>query len=766
MESMKPQGGRRKGRAGRARGQKTGGMLASLHGRNIILDQRSPTSPTSSPADETETGPEVAETLGLKMASSCNISPRENAEDKENNCRCFTASPAGKTAASPNDEVNANTPPLTSVKMGLDNGSRSLFSPLSPGTPARESSDGIESDRSVTDSDEEKSQLSDATDACATDASNPRDDSPRDQCFEEASDASILYDEGEESDCDEDYCMESDDDSLEFDEESEENDKQRGRRRKNKAQKTQLSNASKVVKTVENDATSNDGSTCSEGDGRDDSHDLSTLGSKPECDSETTNDESPRRHLKGCRTKLSDKLEGVDTRDETEPNQQDPPKMGREFDWGVYSHLKGENADSNVVSHEARPVLKSRTKRQSRRKAVSKSADGDNFMANAKAAAKSKSTESEKIVLPEEEDDGDFGSPEMSRSENSAASSVSETIEDEQDGSVKKVISPNKTVTADSDVPSQIPSESDLFKVVDDLFNDADTDTVTVRDVVKSVGIHFGLQKIDKVMKACIKGRLTDLIHGDVTPEADGRSTEKSERAHNGPDEIDPGTVEESLGDFGGATDFSIDASEVEIDDENDAGTGMLSLSPSGAVPLDGSGASSPLDAQVVSPREQEEISADEAGTTVITITGSTQEQTCQQQPGVESSSNAEATYTPEPAKDPSKQQHSDTVGLESVDEDSVVSGSSSLFQNLSPDISVRSSASLLSGSIQSMSLSTSLKDTKSCIVVKGKWSLGSEIGKGSFGRVYMGMNGVSGSKWTLALYPGTRFQTYLHLLD
>ena len=725
MESTKPRGGRRRGRAGRARGQKTGGMLASLHGRHIILekkhDQRSPSS--SRPAEK---GPEVAETLGVKIASSCKSPPRENAEDKENNCKCLAA------AASPNDEVNANTPPLTSVKMGLDNASRSLFSPLSPSTPARESSDGIESD---TCSDDEKSQTSNATDAGATstDASDPCDDSLLDRCFDEASDASNPSYGGEESDCDEDYTVNSDseDDSLDFDEESEDCNKQTGRRRKKGAQKTKQSKASKTSKAPEDDETPNDGSNAS--------RDLSTLDGKQECDSETISDGSPR-HLEECRAKLSDKL-GAVSDELADPNQHDPPKIerdsnkGKDFDWGVYSHLKGGNADGNVVPHETRPVLKSCTDRQSRRKVVSKSAD---FMANVKAAiAKSNSTESEEIVPPEKEDGGDCGSPEKSHSVDPAASSVSETIENEQDGIVKTVMPPTETVAADSDVLSQIPNESDLFKVVDDLFNDSDTNTVTVRDIVKSVGIHFGLQKVDKAIKARIKGRLTDLIHGDVTPEV---ATEKSGHAYSGPDEIEPESAQESLEDFGGATDFAIDASEVEIDDRNDSGIGMLSLSSNGgAIRPDGSGVVSSLDEQVVSPRGQEEFCANEARSAAIRTT---QEQTYPQPPEVDSSSSEAAK------EDPSKHQHFDAAGLGSVDEDSVVSGSSSLFQNLSPDMSVKSSNSRLGNSIQSMSLSTSLKDTRSCIVVKGKWSLGSEIGKGSFGTVYMGMNGVSGSKW------------------
>ena len=76
------------------------------------------------------------------------------------------------------------------------------------------------------------------------------------------------------------------------------------------------------------------------------------------------------------------------------------------------------------------------------------------------------------------------------------------------------------------------------------------------------------------------------------------------------------------------------------------------------------------------------------------------------------------------------------------------------LRQNLSPDMSVKSRApphqqNERSNLMDSMSMSNSFGESMKSrnVVEKGKWNLGSEIGVGSFGRVYMGMNAVNGSK-------------------
>jgi hypothetical protein len=73
---------------------------------------------------------------------------------------------------------------------------------------------------------------------------------------------------------------------------------------------------------------------------------------------------------------------------------------------------------------------------------------------------------------------------------------------------------------------------------------------------------------------------------------------------------------------------------------------------------------------------------------------------------------------------------------------------SETLFQNLSPDFSVKSKTP--HGNVNdTMSMSNSFGDSIKSrnLIERGKWSLGSEIGAGSFGRVYMGLNAINGSE-------------------
>ena len=86
----------------------------------------------------------------------------------------------------------------------------------------------------------------------------------------------------------------------------------------------------------------------------------------------------------------------------------------------------------------------------------------------------------------------------------------------------------NKKVAAAGLPVAVEPTTSELFDVVDNLFLEADNDTVTVKDIVRSVANHFNISKVDKEMKKMIKARLTDLIQGDVVVEEDHKSPQKS----------------------------------------------------------------------------------------------------------------------------------------------------------------------------------------------------------------------------------------------
>ena len=62
-----------------------------------------------------------------------------------------------------------------------------------------------------------------------------------------------------------------------------------------------------------------------------------------------------------------------------------------------------------------------------------------------------------------------------------------------------------------SDVPAPTIIKSDIHKLVDQLYSDADVNTVTTKDILKSVRIHFGLTKLSSSEKEIVKDRLREL---------------------------------------------------------------------------------------------------------------------------------------------------------------------------------------------------------------------------------------------------------------
>jgi hypothetical protein len=60
------------------------------------------------------------------------------------------------------------------------------------------------------------------------------------------------------------------------------------------------------------------------------------------------------------------------------------------------------------------------------------------------------------------------------------------------------------------------PTPSQLYIVVDSIYQSADKNTMTVKQVNRSVAQHFGMDKLDKEQKALIKERLTRLVSGEI----------------------------------------------------------------------------------------------------------------------------------------------------------------------------------------------------------------------------------------------------------
>ncbi|KAL7497518.1 hypothetical protein ACHAWT_006078, partial [Skeletonema menzelii] len=237
-------------------------------------------------------------------------------------------------------------------------------------------------------------------------------------------------------------------------------------------------------------------------------------------------------------------------------------------------------------------------------------------------------------------------------------------------------------VVGDATTVQDEPTTLELFAVVDRIFLESDADTVTVKDVKNSVAAHFGLQKIQKGMKQAIKNRLINLIQGNVQPIGD-----KEELTTDGEDS------EECDG----------------LDNQEGA---------------------------VTAEEEPRSMTSAEVGFS----------------PGSEASFSCDASHV-------TSNSHADSFSASVVsfgnDDDDRMAMSGTLFQNLSPEFSIHSRTDkngsniddfMRNNSVSSPAIAANAKPRSRSVVVKGKWSLGPEIGVGSFGRVHTGLNAVNGS--------------------
>ena len=298
-------------------------------------------------------------------------------------------------------------------------------------------------------------------------------------------------------------------------------------------------------------------------------------------------------------------------------------------------------------------------------------------------------------------------------------------LNDEPKSQVAEQIIPSPTKSnSPIIVPITLPVESstlELYNVVDRLFTMADKDTVTVKDIVQSVAIHFHLPKVEKSMKKLIKARLTDLIQGYVEPnisEEDDNDEHTSFEITSGADEDDNCCA----AGFVKCEDVCVKPPLTLCGDvlqDDCTGDGDIMQNAPIEKPIStGSeqGILHPTEANHFLPQQDYHESVLVAGDEV---------------------SHAVATIFASPTNSATS-----SVEDKNANDDSIMSGGSlfqhlspTVFQNMSPDFSVKSN--------DIMSMSNSFGESK---IEKGKWSLGSEIGVGSFGRVFMGLNASNGS--------------------
>lgn len=246
-------------------------------------------------------------------------------------------------------------------------------------------------------------------------------------------------------------------------------------------------------------------------------------------------------------------------------------------------------------------------------------------------------------------------------------------------------------VAEGANVNPRQPTILELFAVVDQIFIESDTDTVTVKDVKNSVADHFGLEKVSKEIKKAIRDRLTDLIQGNVQP-----AGAMEETASENYEEEQEDAMTEAVGFIIDEETNTGDSSNIVCDESSPVGS-------SGAISHSGS---------------------------------DSLEMSCFSHDG-------------------SLANDSQSNSVSTNDDQMALSGT--LFQNLSPEFSIYSRSSVNDEHykdehdvVQMKSISSPYKANKPksrSVVVKGKWSLGPEIGIGSFGRVHTGLNTLNGSE-------------------
>jgi hypothetical protein len=295
---------------------------------------------------------------------------------------------------------------------------------------------------------------------------------------------------------------------------------------------------------------------------------------------------------------------------------------------------------------------------------------------------------------------------------------------------------------ADSDVENSPtdPTDSEVIASVDELFEATDGDTVYFSDIVGSVASHFGLSQVKKPIKRLIRDRFAQLM------EANESSAEQLEdKALEDPDgcEANQAPALEHL------------EEELSLAKETNE-------TSNGSTPNVKEGSTTPA-YSLESPKSDHGEECDSFGGVDSSFDGDFgNENDHGMSPALNNEIRDSTTDTIDHT--PNRDKHMKSPGslIFSADtrdkslagehfkcNDSFMSCETTLFKNLSPECLKSNSSEPIDHFMGSLSLTESLSSmSESRRIEKGKWSLGNEIGSGSFGVVHVGMNAVDGSKY------------------
>jgi len=791
MDDKKPRR-KRRGR-GRAGAQQSGGMLACLHGVPIVVEDEQKHSnvekekvepfvddmiPPSQSTNNTHqqyginTGEydDIKSPIDMKKSAALHknnsrelnkspvqqhkkleevISPPPPQEEKENNNINSYKSPTNgiEEEESLDSLSSVDTPPMTSVKLKpntTEHNNNLVLSPLSPVTicsspmPNTKNNTKINTENGSVDDDKNRSDINmdeeesenlvrdHEVNSSNSSSSDSEEDNSIDQTMQtygngdddDVIDAETFYqqDEEEESeDDDEDYSIEnsecSSDDEFEFDEEEDSNNKKK-KAKKKRAVVNKEKNKKVATKEVDDEVSNkSDNSNQSAEKNEDEGEEESSSHESGEKSATTTSSSSTDHNLKECKVKLNDILGNDEEIGGGTANFEIEEDVGMNEENGEDEQAINESGDSSLEER-------------------------------GQVDAKDKEEETE----PQES-----------------------CAKDPPDQTT------NNDVAAESPSPPVEPTTSELFDVVDNLFREADKDTVTVKDIVRSVANHFNIPKVEKEMKKIIKARLTDLIQGNVelkevegdkihdtsfTDDVVNDSGDVVEEDHKSPqksasveietkdpsydlhiaDNVEISPPQQSVADDSQGEQVTKDTQGVDFDEKPEVNLDTAD---------DTEGAEMPLGDEVME-YSSDSVVGDCKGNDNVCVE-KTKYVLCPQLESVDEERPSSATATITTEAPLPQETMSPTAKDNDVDNDEdSLAMSDTLFQNLSPEKTP--SKTPLSGRKSrpddSMSMSNSFGNSTKTrnVVEKGKWSLGSEIGVGSFGRVYMGMNAVNGS--------------------
>ncbi|KAL7505234.1 hypothetical protein ACHAXN_006010 [Cyclotella atomus] len=291
---------------------------------------------------------------------------------------------------------------------------------------------------------------------------------------------------------------------------------------------------------------------------------------------------------------------------------------------------------------------------------------------------------------------------------------------------------------ADSDVENSPtdPTDSEVIALVDELFEATDGDTVYFSDIVGSVASHFGLSQVKKPIKRLIRDRFAQLIEANDSGAGqleDPKGCEANEAPALEHLEEESCSAKETNETSKGNTPNVIDGSPTPAcsleSPKSDHGEECNSF---GGVDSLFDGDFGNENDHGMSPAFNNET-CDSTKDQLSTIDHTPHADKHMKSPG--------SLIFSADSRDKS------LAGEHLKCNDSFMSCETTLFKNLSPECLKSNSSEPIDHLMGSLSTTYSLSSTsESRRIEKGKWSLGNEIGSGSFGVVHVGMNAVDGS--------------------